>query len=288
MHVMQDSYERGYGKGYEAGMRAKERLEEAPRKPRGSRRGREQREMSSPGKHSSSSPREPPPLQLPGPVSQGPSSPLQGPAQPPLMQPEQRASLGQAGPAAVPQGWTTADGSPPKPGSRKSDPAWRPTPKDYRHARVPKTTNLEEMYHKKGQDRPPTTLMIRNIPNCYTQRELISELESSGFRGSFDFLYLPVDKGTLSNVGYAFVNFVDHDSAMRCMRVFHHYRFKRHKTSSGKVATVSVAHLQGLEENLKHYERAAVNNCKLKQRRPVVMANISISLAQALGDDDVG
>ena len=68
---------------------------------------------------------------------------------------------------------------------------------------------------------------IRNIPNRYTQRELISELEDLGFAGTFDFLYSPLDKGTMSNVGYAFVNFKSHEYASKCIEAFHNYRFKR-------------------------------------------------------------
>merc|ERR1719502_1018151 len=117
--------------------------------------------------------------------------------------------------------------------------------------------------------------MIRNIPNSYTQRELLKELESLGYAGTFDFLYIPVDKGTMSNVGYAFVNFTDLQYAKMCMQTLQTYRFKKHRKPTGKIAAVSVAHIQGLEANLKHYENAAVNSAKLKQRRPVVMANIS-------------
>lgn len=38
-----------------------------------------------------------------------------------------------------------------------------------------------------------TTIMIRNIPSRYTQHLLNEELATSGFRGCFDFCYLPVD-----------------------------------------------------------------------------------------------
>jgi len=83
----------------------------------------------------------------------------------------------------------------------------KPTSHDgkvYRHSHVPKSGNFVQELSKQGV----TTLMLRNIPNRYTQAELISELEGLGFgSGSFDFFYLPVDKGTSSNVGYAFVNF---------------------------------------------------------------------------------
>jgi len=135
--------------------------------------------------------------------------------------------------------------------------------KEYRHAHVPKTVNLQEEFGKRGDsDGAPTTLMIRNIPNHFTQKQMIAELESLGFAGSFDFL---------SNVGYAFVNFVTPEWAARCTEAFKDYRFKRHR----KVAATSIAHLQGLEANLAHYENAAVSSAKLRQRRPVVIANIS-------------
>lgn len=148
---------------------------------------------------------------------------------------------------------------------------------------MPKYVNLEQEY-KQSPDVAPTTLMIRNIPNHYTQRQLIAELDDLGFAGTFDFLYIPLDKGTMSNVGYAFVNFVEPSNAEKCMASFQGYRFRRHR----KIAAVSVAHIQGLEANLQHYEHAAVNTAKLKQRRPVIMANISSSLTSVLADFDDG
>jgi len=154
--------------------------------------------------------------------------------------------------------------------------AWQ---KEYRHSLVPKNVNLEAT---QPGDQEITTLMIRNIPNRYSQRDLIAELEDMGFGGKFNFLYIPLDKGTMANVGYAFVNFIDKEWAASCMEAFQEHRFKRHRKTSGKIASVSAAHLQGLEANLAHYERAVVNTAKLKQRRPVVIANISSSLAAAL------
>jgi len=151
---------------------------------------------------------------------------------------------------------------------------------DYCHAHVPKSVNLAEEFSKNTEDAPFTTVMIRNIPNRYSQNDLIDEMEELGFAGTFDFLYVPLDKGTMSNVGYAFVNFLEEASAKKCMAAFEGYRFKRHRKSSGKIGTVSVAHLQGLEANVRHYERSAVNTAKLRQRRPVIMANISSSLTE--------
>jgi len=153
----------------------------------------------------------------------------------------------------------------------------RPVLREYLHGHVPRNMDLAMEYQNANGESPPTTLMIRNIPNRYTQRELILELEDLGFVGTFDFFYLPLDKGTMMNVGYAFVNFVVPECAEKCMQIFKNYRFKRHRKISGKTAAVSVAHIQGLAANLAHYEKAAVNTAKLKQRRPVVLAKISQS-----------
>ena len=53
-----------------------------------------------------------------------------------------------------------------------------------------------------------TTVMIRNIPNKYTQQKLLETLDSEGQQGRYDFLYLPIDQKNNCNVGYAFINFV--------------------------------------------------------------------------------
>jgi hypothetical protein len=142
------------------------------------------------------------------------------------------------------------------------------------HSQVPRNQNMEEMFES-TKDAPPTTMMIRNIPGRYSQNDLMGDLKDLGFAGTYDFLYMPMDKGTAANVGYAFVNFVNASWAEKCMRSLTSYRFTRHQRSSSKLATVSVAHLQGLEKNLQHYENAAVNMSKEKRRRPVVVANIA-------------
>jgi hypothetical protein len=122
----------------------------------------------------------------------------------------------------------------------------------------------------------PTTVMIHNIPSRYSQSDLMNDLNASGFSGTFDFLYIPIDGNTLGSLGYAFVNFIDPASAAHCMASFQNYPFKRHqRRRPGKVARVSIAHLQGLEMNLRHYENATVNLPSANRRRPIVMANIA-------------
>jgi hypothetical protein len=146
-----------------------------------------------------------------------------------------------------------------------------PTPKDGKHSLVPKHVNLADQYARSRQEgQPITTVMIRSIPNKCSQRELIAELESVGLHGCFDFLYIPLDLGTMANVGYAFVNFVHPSHAARCMEVLPKHHFRRQR-KVGKGVAVCAAHMQGLEANLRHYEKSAVNTSRLRQRRPVVM-----------------
>jgi len=156
-------------------------------------------------------------------------------------------------------------------------------PKDSKHCFVPKNVNLAEEFAKSKKDgQVVTTVMIRNIPNRCSQRELINELDSVGFAGCFDFLYIPLDLGTMSNVGYAFVNFTHPQYASRCMEILPRHHFKRQR-KVGKGVAVSAAHMQGLEANLKHYEKSAVNTSRLRQRRPVVMNILKqVSLASLI------
>eukprot|EP00933_Yihiella_yeosuensis_P041453 TRINITY_DN35847_c0_g1_i2.p1 TRINITY_DN35847_c0_g1~~TRINITY_DN35847_c0_g1_i2.p1 ORF type:complete len:390 (+),score=88.25 TRINITY_DN35847_c0_g1_i2:180-1349(+) len=129
---------------------------------------------------------------------------------------------------------------------------------EFCHNLVPKNVNLVEKFSESIHE-APTTMMIRNIPNRYTQREFVQELTELGFGGSYDFLYLPLDKGTQCNVGYAFVNFLEPSTAQWCTQVFDNYSFKKFQKARGKIAAVSVAHLQGYEANMRHYENSAVH-----------------------------
>lgn len=65
-----------------------------------------------------------------------------------------------------------------------------------------------------------TTLMIKNIPNKYTKKMLLKEIETA-FSDKYDFFYLPIDFNNNCNMGYAFINFKHVDEVKKFHRDFH-------------------------------------------------------------------
>jgi hypothetical protein len=120
--------------------------------------------------------------------------------------------------------------------------------------------------HASGNEKAPlnngassgqiTTLMIRNIPNRYTQTELMTELKEAGFENKFDFFYLPMDHETHANFGYAFINFVDEQDVGPFTKKFNGLKLNRF--TSNKIIQIVPAQLQGFQANLQHYCKKAV------------------------------
>ncbi|GKV17425.1 hypothetical protein SLEP1_g27939 [Rubroshorea leprosula] len=65
--------------------------------------------------------------------------------------------------------------------------------------------DIDRIIH--GED-SRTTLMIKNIPNKYTSKMLLAAIDEH-CRGTYDFIYLPIDFKNKCNVGYAFINMID-------------------------------------------------------------------------------
>jgi len=151
---------------------------------------------------------------------------------------------------------------------------------DFSHCNVPRHVNLaEEFAAKSTHSGPPTTIMIRNIPNRLSQPQIVKELEHLGFAGTFDFFYAPMDKRTKCTVGYAFVNFLHSEYAARCMHVMERHYFQSYGRQGQKQARVSVAHLQGFDANIQHYKNAAVTSNPTDNRNgPIIMPRIATAL----------
>eukprot|EP00529_Nitzschia_sp_RCC80_P017841 CAMPEP_0113470216 /NCGR_PEP_ID=MMETSP0014_2-20120614/16322_1 /TAXON_ID=2857 /ORGANISM="Nitzschia sp." /LENGTH=856 /DNA_ID=CAMNT_0000362761 /DNA_START=990 /DNA_END=3556 /DNA_ORIENTATION=- /assembly_acc=CAM_ASM_000159 len=102
-----------------------------------------------------------------------------------------------------------------------------------------------------------TSLMVRNIPNKYTQQMLLSEFTENGHGpGTIDFFYLPIDFKNRCNRGYAFINFVDY----RDILMFHRQYYGKHwrTFNSDKICDITYARIQGKAAMLKRFENSAL------------------------------
>eukprot|EP00186_Timspurckia_oligopyrenoides_P002482 CAMPEP_0182444720 /NCGR_PEP_ID=MMETSP1172-20130603/3092_1 /TAXON_ID=708627 /ORGANISM="Timspurckia oligopyrenoides, Strain CCMP3278" /LENGTH=811 /DNA_ID=CAMNT_0024640349 /DNA_START=403 /DNA_END=2838 /DNA_ORIENTATION=- len=107
-----------------------------------------------------------------------------------------------------------------------------------------------------GEDRR-TSLMIRNIPNKYTQRMLLTTLEEQ-HRGQFDFFYLPIDFKNRCNVGYAFINFIRALDVVPFYENFHARKWG--KFNSEKICEIAYARIQGKAALVSHFQNSSLMN----------------------------
>lgn len=109
-----------------------------------------------------------------------------------------------------------------------------------------------------GQDRR-TTLMIKNIPNKYTQKMLLALLEERFARTRpfpFDFFYLPIDFKNRCNVGYAFINMTSPSAIPALVEEFHGKRWP--KFNSEKVCAIAYARIQGKTALVQHFQNSSL------------------------------
>jgi hypothetical protein len=116
-----------------------------------------------------------------------------------------------------------------------------------------------------------TSLMVRNIPNKYTQQMLLSEFTEHGHGpGIIDFFYLPIDFKNRCNRGYAFINFVDY----RDILPFHRRYYGKHwrTFNSDKICDITYARIQGKSAMLKRFENSALME-KDDEYKPLVFVS---------------
>jgi len=81
---------------------------------------------------------------------------------------------------------------------------------------VESTISTEDEIVEVGEqalDDERTTIMLRNLPSAFSRMGLLGVLNSQGLECKYDFVYLPVDFVSGASLGYAFVNFIDHQTA---------------------------------------------------------------------------
>ncbi|KAF5838586.1 RNA recognition motif 2-domain-containing protein [Dunaliella salina] len=118
---------------------------------------------------------------------------------------------------------------------------------------------------QRGEDRR-TTLMIKNIPNKYTQKMLLATVDEQ-FKGTYDFFYLPIDFKNKCNVGYAFINMVQPIDIIPLMHRFNNRKWERF--NSEKVCSISYARIQGRAALVQHFQNSSLMH-EDKRCRPIL------------------
>ncbi|KAH7659629.1 Mei2-like C-terminal RNA recognition motif-containing protein [Dioscorea alata] len=108
--------------------------------------------------------------------------------------------------------------------------------------------------------------MIKNLPNKLMKSTLLQMLddhcaqenkdtEENSTVSEFNFLYLPIDFKSGSNLGYAFVNFTSAKAARRFYHAFHNKSWNQ-LHGSLKICEVTYARIQGLPALQKRFKNS--------------------------------
>lgn len=118
-----------------------------------------------------------------------------------------------------------------------------------------------------------TTLMIRNVPRCFTRDTLMAVLDRLGFKGKYDFIYLPIHFSSDAGFGYAFVNLVDPSVVGPFTARIH--GFSDWGVESDLVAEVAwSSKLQGLDHHIERYRNSPVMHHDMPDKyKPIILKN---------------
>jgi hypothetical protein len=93
-----------------------------------------------------------------------------------------------------------------------------------------------------------TTMQIRNIPNRCTKEEVLRHIDGLGFANQFDLFHMPMDKKRKSNLGFAFINFMQAETASLFQKQMKGTCVTGDRAQNPKKScTVAPAGIQGLE-----------------------------------------
>jgi len=98
--------------------------------------------------------------------------------------------------------------------------------------------------------------MIRNVPQGFSQDELIALFRSLGY--CLNFFYCPSDFRTGRNLGYFFIDLIAPEMARDFIVKFHGYPLPFYR--SNRVCVASWARMQGWYNNAEHYKDSSVMN----------------------------
>ncbi|KAF4677173.1 hypothetical protein FOL47_003015 [Perkinsus chesapeaki] len=111
------------------------------------------------------------------------------------------------------------------------------------------------------------TVILRNIPNKYDEVMLLEQFLAAGFSSDTDirYVYTPKDATNNCNLGYAFVDLVSHDVAVKFTSVYEGFRLPSSK--SRKVCSASWAKMQSVPATMQGNQSNRVGAMSTAGRR---------------------
>ncbi|KAJ1377948.1 RNA-binding domain superfamily [Sesbania bispinosa] len=104
------------------------------------------------------------------------------------------------------------------------------------------------------------------MTSMYTSKMLLAAIDEQ-CRGTYDFLYLPIDFKNKCNVGYAFINMIDPGQIIPFHQAFNGKKWE--KFNSEKVAVLAYARIQGKAALIAHFQNSSLMN-EDKRCRPIL------------------
>lgn len=119
-----------------------------------------------------------------------------------------------------------------------------------------------------------TTLMLRNLPSCFSRTALLETLDATGFAGDYDFVYLPIDFHSGAGLGYCFVNMINSDRANALMDHLQGFSAWRGSTSQKVLEICWSDPHQGLDMLVERYRNSRVMHGSVPDHyKPVLFQN---------------
>jgi hypothetical protein len=115
-----------------------------------------------------------------------------------------------------------------------------------------------------------TTLMLRRVPRKYSAWDVLAELEHHVSRSALKFVYVPWENNSASNMGFAFVDFVDVGTAHLAFGLMDGTLWRN--AIKPRETWIVPALVQGLDANIKRYHEATAGLSNLKHV-PLVFRN---------------
>eukprot|EP00929_Paragymnodinium_shiwhaense_P049799 TRINITY_DN25111_c0_g4_i1.p1 TRINITY_DN25111_c0_g4~~TRINITY_DN25111_c0_g4_i1.p1 ORF type:complete len:582 (-),score=74.03 TRINITY_DN25111_c0_g4_i1:38-1603(-) len=123
-----------------------------------------------------------------------------------------------------------------------------------------------------------TTVMLRNLPIFLTQRRLLEELDVTGFKGLYDFCYMPCCFTTGHGKGFAFVNFALPEHATTFMNSWGAVR-KFGIPQAQPALNISYADIQGKDANAAKWDNQRLRRVRNPKLRPFI-SDLSVARLQ--------